>query len=96
MGDAALAVVQDVDGVRPPERALLVVVPGVQRLHGEGGGPALAERDLLHRPVVPVAVAAQHLVCLFLDGPVSWHAVHAVGVQDDGPALGFHPETGVA
>ena len=45
VGEAALAVVQNVDGVGAPKRPLLVVVPGVQRLHGEGGGPALlAER----------------------------------------------------
>ena len=96
VGDAALAVIQNVDGVGAAQGALLVVVPGGDGLNGEGGDPALAQRHLLYAMVIPVLVAAQHLVGLGGDGLITRHAVRRIGVQNDLISLGFHQETGVA
>ena len=61
MGHLQAAAPEDVDDVGPPLGALLVVVPGVQLLHGDLRRLA-AEGHHVGGAVVPVAVAAVHRV----------------------------------
>ena len=76
--------------------ALLVIVPGGDGLNGKGGSAALTQGDLLHAVVVPVLVAAQHLVGLGADGQIARYAVGSIGVQNNLVSLGLHQEAGVA
>ena len=83
MGDAALAVAQDVDGVGAAQRALFVVMPGIDGLHRKRGRPALTQGYALGSAVVAMAVAAQDLVGLDTNRRKPRYAAVFVRVQQD-------------
>ena len=83
MGDTALTVAENMNGVGATLGAVFVVVPSVDGLHRKWGGDALAQRYALGPAVVAVAVAAQDLVGLDADRRKSRHTAVLVWVQHD-------------
>ena len=83
VGDAALTVAEDVDGVGTALGAVFIIVPGADSLHCKRGGGALTQGYTLSPAVVAVAMAAQGLVSLDADRRKSRYAAVLVWVKYD-------------